>query len=78
MSYCQRHIYSSESGQKIQITCHDKRGLELEAKTFGYTFQNSKNAYFLFYDRQVFLDPVVKPLLKCLSATSAMTTDLAK
>lgn len=35
----------------------------------------SKNAYVLFYDTQVSLDPVVKPLLKCLGATSAMTAD---
>lgn len=35
----------------------------------------SKNAYVLFYDRQVSLDPVVKSLLKCLGATSAMTAD---
>lgn len=35
----------------------------------------SKNAFVLFYYRQVSLDPVVKPLLKCLGETSTKTAE---
>lgn len=71
------HSRSVNSGHYTTSIINNESFINVSDTYINIGIENeiSKNAYVHFYDRQVSLDPVVKPLLKCLGAMSAMAAD---